>query len=159
MLKKWNQSFYFGIWDTAGQERFTRISSYYCRGAQAAILAFDLTDRDSFISLENYARFLADAEKDCLVIIIGTKGDLVEEQPERRQVTKEEGQRYAAELRAQYYETSAKTNVNVTPVFDRIGYHFFSDRLSNGAEQTVKKIEPNRPSQEATANQCVCSIQ
>jgi GTPase SAR1 family protein len=31
--------------DTAGQERFDSLSSFYCRGARAAIICFDLTDR------------------------------------------------------------------------------------------------------------------
>lgn len=34
-----------GIWDTAGQERFDSLSSFYCRGARAAIICFDLTDK------------------------------------------------------------------------------------------------------------------
>ena len=37
--------------DTAGQERFDSLSSFYCRGARAAIICFDLTDRASFESL------------------------------------------------------------------------------------------------------------
>lgn len=37
-----------GIWDTAGQERFDSLSSFYCRGARAAIICFDLTDRASY---------------------------------------------------------------------------------------------------------------
>ena len=34
-----------GIWDTAGQERFDSLSSFYCRGARAAIICYDVTDR------------------------------------------------------------------------------------------------------------------
>jgi small GTP-binding protein len=34
-----------GIWDTAGQERFDSLSSFYCRGARAAVICFDLTNR------------------------------------------------------------------------------------------------------------------
>ena len=41
-----------GIWDTAGQERFDSLSSFYCRGARAAIICFDLTDRTSFECLQ-----------------------------------------------------------------------------------------------------------
>jgi len=37
-----------GIWDTAGQERFDSLSSFYCRGARAAIICFDLTDRSVY---------------------------------------------------------------------------------------------------------------
>ena len=42
-----------GIWDTAGQERFDSLSSFYCRGARAAIICFDLTDRASFECLQS----------------------------------------------------------------------------------------------------------
>ena len=37
--------------DTAGEERFAGLSSFYCRGAGAAILAFDATNYESFQQL------------------------------------------------------------------------------------------------------------
>ena len=37
--------------DTAGQERFSGLSSFYCRDAKAAILAYDITSKDSFDAL------------------------------------------------------------------------------------------------------------
>ena len=36
------------IWDTAGQERFRNIARTYYKGAQAVILAYDCTRRESF---------------------------------------------------------------------------------------------------------------
>lgn len=36
------------LWDTAGQEEFDAITKAYYRGAQACVLAFSSTDRDSF---------------------------------------------------------------------------------------------------------------
>jgi small GTP-binding protein len=126
VLKKW-KTFYFGIWDTAGQERFTKISSYYCRGAQAAILAYDITDRESFQSLDTYTRFLADADRDCAIVVIGTKHDLSAE----RRVSEEEGQQYARQHSGTFYETSAKDNWNVTQVFDRLGYQCFAGKMSS----------------------------
>jgi len=38
---------------------------------------FDLTDRDSFAALGHYARQLEDATRDCMVVLVGTKLDLV----------------------------------------------------------------------------------
>lgn len=96
-----------------------------------AILAYDITDRESFGALENYASFLADADKDCMVVVIGTKLDLVLSEPELRQVTAEEGQQYARQHRGAFYETSAKNNINVTSVFDRIGFQCFASKLSS----------------------------
>lgn len=63
-------------------------------------------------------------------MVIGTKLDLVQEDPERRQVTHEEGEAYARQHRASFYETSAKDNLNVTPVFDRIAYQCLAPKLA-----------------------------
>ena len=39
------------FWDTAGQERFQSLGGSFFRGADACILAFDLTDLNSFRNL------------------------------------------------------------------------------------------------------------
>lgn len=36
------------IWDTAGQERYSTLAPLYYRNASAAIVVFDVTDKDSF---------------------------------------------------------------------------------------------------------------
>ena len=36
------------IWDTAGQEKFRSLVRNYYNGSKAAILVYDITDRDSF---------------------------------------------------------------------------------------------------------------
>ncbi|MCL4124544.1 UNVERIFIED_CONTAM: hypothetical protein GTU68_045696, partial [Idotea baltica] len=44
------------IWDTAGQERFRAITNAYYRGAQGAIIVYDLTKQRTF---ENIAKWQA----------------------------------------------------------------------------------------------------
>lgn len=161
VLKKW-QSFYLGIWDTAGQERFTKISSYYCRGAQAAVLVFDLTDLESFEALDRYRSFLKDADPNCLIVLVGTKLDLVQTSSDNhcnrsRQVTKEMAMEYAKSLNALYFETSAKDNINVSAVFDHIGNTFFADRLE--PVETVKvDISSSSPCKDSSTRLC-CMLQ
>jgi Ras-related protein Rab-1A len=41
-------------WDTAGQERFRTITTSYYKGAQAIIIVYDVTDRDSFDHVKNW---------------------------------------------------------------------------------------------------------
>eukprot|EP01084_Bolivina_argentea_P107480 192168_1 len=47
------------IWDTAGQERFQSMSSAFWRGANAAILIYDITSKESFESINNWRHNLS----------------------------------------------------------------------------------------------------
>ena len=42
------------IWDTAGQEKFRSIIRNYYIGSSAAVLVYDITNRDSFDNVINY---------------------------------------------------------------------------------------------------------
>lgn len=44
------------IWDTAGQERFKNINQTYFKGAMGIILAYSITDNNSFSSLETWIK-------------------------------------------------------------------------------------------------------
>ena len=44
----------FQIWDTAGQEKFRSIVKNYYLGSIAAILVYDITNRESFNKVVNY---------------------------------------------------------------------------------------------------------
>ncbi|KAI9760152.1 MAG: palmitoyltransferase [Chaenotheca gracillima] len=93
------------IWDTAGQERFRSISKLYYRGTQAALLCYDITDEHSF---EEMGRWLvelrANLGEDVILHVVGTKSDLVQEDPSLRRVPFEKCIAYVAE---QLYPSSA----------------------------------------------------
>ena len=76
------------VWDTAGEERFRTITTSYYKGAQAIIVVFDITDRDSFEHVKNW---MADVDKfakeGVLRILCGNKCDL----EHQRKISKEEG--------------------------------------------------------------------
>ena len=42
------------IWDTAGQEKYRSIVRNYYQGCSAAIIVYDITDRDTFDKAINY---------------------------------------------------------------------------------------------------------
>jgi GTPase SAR1 family protein len=93
--------------DTAGSERFAALSAHYCRAAGAALLAYDITDAESFTLLHRSLKMLRDggAQPDCFVVVVGTKLDLVTEQHKPRAVTTEQGAAYAASIGAAFLET------------------------------------------------------
>ena len=42
------------MWDTAGQEKFKTITSAYYKGAHGILMVYDITDRRSFVDLQNW---------------------------------------------------------------------------------------------------------
>tara|TARA_B110000114_G_C15043461_1_gene378159 strand:+ start:287 stop:916 length:630 start_codon:yes stop_codon:yes gene_type:complete len=66
------------IWDCAGQERFRALTKLYYRGAKICILVFDLTNKISLESIENYWIPIVKKETDesIKLILIGNKCDL-----------------------------------------------------------------------------------
>jgi small GTP-binding protein len=63
------------IWDFGGQEHFKQMGLFrdFCRGADAALLCFDLTDISTLFSLSEWLIFV---ESNIPRFLIGTKSDL-----------------------------------------------------------------------------------
>ena len=106
------------IWDTAGQERFRNVVSTYFRGSNGILLIYDVTNKDSFKNLESWLiEIEKNASENVLKILIGNKNDLVDD----KEITTEEGQKFANRNNMQFIETSAKMNTNVTEAFETLG--------------------------------------
>ncbi|XP_038148359.1 RAB3D, member RAS oncogene family, a [Cyprinodon tularosa] len=105
------------IWDTAGQERYRTITTAYYRGAMGFLLMFDITSQESFCAVQDWATQIKTYSWDSAqVVLVGNKLDLEDD----RQVPKEDAQRVATELGFQFFEASAKDNINVKQVFDKL---------------------------------------
>ncbi|CAE7620158.1 RAB8B, partial [Symbiodinium microadriaticum] len=99
------------IWDTAGQERFSTITANYYRGAQGALLVYDIGRRESFEHVQAwYDRAKQLGGQDIEPVLIGNKIDL---DPSVRQVSSEEGENLAMDLGIPFMETSALNGDNV----------------------------------------------
>lgn len=106
------------VWDTAGQERYRSLTGAYYRGAQLGLLCFDITNYDSFKSLDAWMsdiRSNYSTHSDIVLLLIGTKLDKADG---KRVVTEEEAKAFcsANEIGA-YIETSARTGVGVKEAF------------------------------------------
>lgn len=86
------------IWDTAGQERFRSISKLYYRGANAAVLCYDITDEATFTEMGRWLDELrANLSHDTILHVVGTKADIAATHPEKRKVPYERSIAYVAE--------------------------------------------------------------
>ncbi|RKF79752.1 putative ras-related protein Rab-5B [Golovinomyces cichoracearum] len=86
------------IWDTAGQERFRSISRLYYRGANACILCYSITDPNSFAEMGIWLLELRrNLPPDVILHVVGTKSDLIANNPSLRRVPFERCIAYVAE--------------------------------------------------------------
>ena len=109
------------VWDTCGQERFRALTRSYYRNAQAIIIVYDITSRESFEKskvwmkeVENYV------DNSVLIVLVGNKTDLYL----KRKVEYFEGYKLAEEKYMDFFETSAKYDNNIETLFK-----FIADKL------------------------------
>jgi len=102
------------IWDTAGQERFRTITSSYYRGAQGIIVAYDISNRETFDALPRWFTELETyVSPNVVKMLVGNKLD----KEFSRAVSEEEGRRFAERNGCLFLEASAKTNIGVREAF------------------------------------------
>ena len=104
------------IWDTAGQERYRSLAPMYYRGAVAAIVVYDITQKDTLNGAKGWIQELKKNVESCIIILAANKFDLKEE----RTITKQEVEEYANINNIIHLETSAKSGHNVERVFNII---------------------------------------
>jgi Ras-related protein Rab-8A len=142
------------IWDTAGQERFRTITTAYYRGAMGILLVYDVTDEQSFQNIRNWIRNIeqhASAEVDKL--LIGNKCDMEGD----KVVERARAQRLADEYHIKLFETSAKSNINVTEAFLSITQDI-KKRIIDAPAPTPapNKVSLDNPSNNSSGGGCPC---
>uniref|UniRef100_F7D5W1 small monomeric GTPase n=1 Tax=Ornithorhynchus anatinus TaxID=9258 RepID=F7D5W1_ORNAN len=133
------------IWDTAGQERFRTITTAYYRGAMGIMLVYDITNEKSFDNIKNWIRNIEEhASSDVERMILGNKCDM----NDKRQVSKERGEKLAIDYGIKFLETSAKSSINVEEAFFTLARDIMTklnrkmnDSSSSGAGGPVKITE------------------
>ena len=86
----------------------------YYRGAQAAIIVYDITNADTFARAKVWVKELQrQAAPNIVIALAGNKADLAA----KRQIEVADAQAYADENGLIFMETSAKTALNVNDIF------------------------------------------
>jgi Ras-related protein Rab-2A len=132
---------HINLWDIGAQKYFKRFRKTYYSGSQAAFIAFDLTNRDSFNNIQKWYVELIDyiGGRDIPIVLVGNKKDLVEQ----RVITSEEGvsmAKYLSETgtsKISYIETSALTGENIDDAFNLISYFYI--QISREKEEEILK--------------------
>ena len=103
------------IWDTAGQERFRNITNSYIRGSNGVLMVYDITDRKSFIDVNQWIASIKEhSGLTTPIIILANKCDM----ESTRQVTKTEGELLAKKYNLPFFEVSARKNTNISEAIE-----------------------------------------
>ncbi len=122
------------IWDTAGQERFKTITQTYYKGAMGIILAYSVDDRESFQNIETWMKQIKlHANENVCMTLVATKSDIPE-----RIISTEEGQKLAEKYNITFFETSSKTDENITECFYSITKDIKDSLLSKASQNVIQ---------------------
>ncbi|CAH1255067.1 RAB23 [Branchiostoma lanceolatum] len=132
-----NEDIRLMLWDTAGQEEFDAITKAYYRGAQACVLVFSTTDRQSFEAIESWKGKVEDECGDIPTVLVQNKIDLVED----AKVETEEADTLAKKLKLRFYRTSVKDNLNVEDVFRYLADKYL-ERVQAMVEEEPQTNQP-----------------
>ena len=111
-----NTTFRLQVWDTAGQETFRSMTRIYYKNSSCAFIVYDITEKESFNHVESWiSECKKIAPETVLLVLIGNKSDL----NESREVSYEEGLKFAEKNKMLFFETSAKNGVNIENIFKK----------------------------------------
>ena len=102
------------------------------------------------------------AEKNCITYLIGNKLDLLENHENNREVSTEEGRKFAKENGLRFYETSALTSVKINDCFEDLLQEIYNERrkikgnLNEPIDNNVKVLYLNKSNEESEKRFEIC---
>ena len=128
------------IWDTAGQERYRSITSSYYKGSHGCFIVYDISNEQSFESVEKwFEQVQKEGSKDVSIILVGNKCDLENE----RQVQREEGEQIANEKGIKFLETSNREGINIEESVKELVDIILKNKKSN-SDEDIKSVKLDR---------------
>ena len=139
-----NKTLKFEIWDTAGQERYRSLTKMFYKDANAAILVYDITRKDSFEQLKLYwAEQIKECPENIILVIAANKSDLFQ----KEEVDEEEARKLAFDLGAIFVGTSAKQVESINQLFIEIAKKYTGSEqieIKDEDDPAQAKVEENK---------------
>ena len=138
----------FEIWDTAGQERYRSLTKMFYKDANAAVLVFDITRKDSFEELQNY---WAQQIKECsppqiILAVAANKSDLIDHEA----VDEEQARKFAEDLGAIFVSTTATQIDPVNDLFIQIAKKYTGSNEIKIKDDDEDQEQPNTDDKKGT---------
>ena len=133
------------IWDTAGQERYRALGQNFYKDSYIICIVYDVTSKQSFKNIKEmwHPDVLKYGEKYHIISIVGNKCDKYE----MEEVTEEEAQSYAEEIKAKFFLVSALNGNGIDRMFQTLAEEFLNPEFKeniNSERQLMNSFELNK---------------
>jgi small GTP-binding protein len=126
----------------------------YMRRSEAFLLIYSITDPSSFQDIEQiHEQLLRSIDEDQVpIVVIGNKSDLEEE----RGVSREEGKRYAKQIGASFFETSARFGTNIDIAYrDLVNQVLLTRKGEKNYENQTNEEIPRKQNKKKPNKYCI----
>jgi small GTP-binding protein len=106
------------IWDFGGEEKYRTLFPSYAHGASAALLLFDISNKNSLFDIENWVSIIdKNAKPNVIKLLIATKIDLKHEIEVKYQDALDYCKKHNYNWCNKIIKTSSKTGTNIEKTF------------------------------------------
>ncbi len=136
-FEKDGQKVRLNIWDTAGQEKYRSLGQNFYKDSYIICIVYDVTSKQSFKNIKEiwHPDVIKHGEKYHIISIIGNKCDKYEYE----EVSEEEAQSYANEIKAKFFLVSALNGSGIDRMFQTLAEEFL-DPDFNGNIESEKRL-------------------
>ena len=117
------------VWDTAGMEQFRSMVKVFFKGANAILLVYDITRRDTFSASEMWLKTIQEnSSSNVKIVLVGNKKD----DEANRVVTAKEGKEFGNLMGIFHFmEKSAKTGEGISEMLKVLALQLYNDHINN----------------------------
>lgn len=136
------------IWDTAGQEEYKSLTKNYFHNSDGIVVVYDVSQKSSFDKVQEWINSIQEySDKNVQIVLVGNKIDL------EREVSKEEGEKFAESFEIPFFETSAKEDDSIKNVMKKL-----IENIINNKDLTKKgeKLSMDKNSNNNNNSRCGC---
>lgn len=124
------------ITDIEGNQIHGQVPKQLYRDLHAVIIVFDITERSSFDTVEQWIKVARDqAPRNAVITVVGNKGDLAG----MRKVSAADGHVVAQKNNVDYFEVSAKSGNNIALLFEDLANKIVVRMKENVGEDKVER--------------------
>jgi len=145
------------ILDTAGQEEYRVLQDQYIHRGEGFVVMYSITSRASFELVTKFQQkifMVKDEEEYYPMVIVGNKCDL----EDQREVTTDEGADLAKTIGCPFFETSAKTRINVEESFMEVVREIRKRRDQEEGGVKGKPVKTDKGDKKAGKSKPRCTI-